>query len=153
MSSGRRRASRFNGASVTTTRPAMARHAVRHPAPAISRWSQGRMTTAQTPTPENATPIASPRRQAEAGGRERHAEEHHRARAAPVHHPAEDGAEDRRHQEAEREGAGGDSARPAELVEDRREEERERGARVDADAHRDERDRNDEPAVEETRRG
>ena len=92
------------------------------------------------------------RRQAEAGARERHAEEHHRARATPVHHPAEDGAEDRRNQKAERERAGGQPARPAELVEDRREEERERGARVDADAHRDERDRDDGPAVEEPRR-
>ena len=62
MSSGRRRVSRLSGASVTTTSAAIARHAVRHPAPAISRCSHGRITIEPTPTPENAMPIARPRR-------------------------------------------------------------------------------------------
>jgi hypothetical protein len=60
-----------------------------------------------------------------------------------VHEPTEERAEQRRDQEAKRERAGGDAARPAKLVEDRREQERERGAGVHAHAHRDERDRAD----------
>jgi hypothetical protein len=92
---------------------------------------------------------AGARGQPEARAHERHAEQHHVARAAPVHEAAEERTEERRDQEAERERAGGDAARPAELVEDRRKQEREGGARVDADAHGDERDRDDGPAVEE----
>src|SRR6266478_4319570 len=54
-----------------------------------------------------------------------------------------------RDEEPERKGAGGDAAVPAELVQDRREEEREGRARVDADAHRDERGRDEQPAIVE----
>jgi hypothetical protein len=89
------------------------------------------------------------RRQPEPGADHRDAEQHDRARPAPIDQPAEDRAEDPRHQEAEREGAGGEPARPAELVKNRREQQREHGARVDADAHRDEGDGDDDPAVED----
>jgi hypothetical protein len=44
-------------------------HAARQPDPAISHCSHGRMTIAPTPTPENATPIASPRRRTNQFGR------------------------------------------------------------------------------------
>jgi hypothetical protein len=86
---------------------------------------------------------AGARSQPEAGAHEGHAEQHDGARPAPVHEPAEERTEKCRDEEPEREGAGGDAARPAELVEDRREQEREGGPRVDADAHGDERDRDD----------
>ncbi len=59
-------------------------------------------------------------------------------RPAPVHGPAEGGAERGRDEKAEREGAGSDTAPPAELVEDRPEQPREGGAHVDADGHGDE---------------
>ena len=51
--------------------------------------------------------------------------------------------------EVEGERTGGDAALPSELANDRRKEQRERGARVDADRHGDERHRDDQPAVEE----
>src|SRR5207237_8610432 len=79
-------------------------------------------------------------------------ERHDRARAWPAHQPAQYGAEDRRGQEPERERAGREPARPAELVENRRKHQRERRARVDADAHRYERDGDDHPAVERRQR-
>src|SRR5262249_12087957 len=54
----------------------------------------------------------------------------------------------RRDQEAEGEGARRCCTLPAELGKDGREEQRKCGARVDADAHRHEDDRDDQPAVE-----
>ena len=69
MSSGRRRVSRLSGASTTDTSAAIARHAVRQPAPAISHCIHGRMTIEPTPTPEKAMPIASPRRRTNQFGR------------------------------------------------------------------------------------
>jgi len=51
------------------TSAAIAKHAVRQPAPAISRCSHGRMTITPPPTPENAMPIASPRRRTNQFGR------------------------------------------------------------------------------------
>src|SRR3954470_17539825 len=48
---------------------------------------------------------------------------------------------------SEREGAGGEAAVPAELVEDRREQQREGGAGVDRDPHRHERHRDEQPAI------
>src|SRR5688500_8824344 len=71
------------------------------------------------------------------------------ARTVAIHEAAEQRAEESRDQETERERARGDAALPAELVEDRREEQRERGARVDAHAHGDERHGDDDPAVKE----
>jgi hypothetical protein len=69
MSSGRRRVSKFSGPSVTRTSAAIAMHAARQPDPAISHCSHGRMMIAPTPTPENAMPIASPRRRTNQFGR------------------------------------------------------------------------------------
>jgi len=69
ISSGRRRVNRFKGASTTTTSPAIATHAVRHPWPAIRRCIQGKMTIEPTLTPENAIPIARPRRRTNQFGR------------------------------------------------------------------------------------
>ena len=73
----------------------------------------------------------------------------HHPRPAAVHQPAEGRAQHRRDEKPERERAGRHPALPAELVEDRREEQGEGGARVDADAHGDEDDAHDDPAVEE----
>jgi hypothetical protein len=60
---------KFSGTSVTATSAAIARHAARQPARAISHESHGRITIAPTPTPENAMPIASPRRRTNQFGR------------------------------------------------------------------------------------
>src|SRR6185312_1286729 len=74
---------------------------------------------------------------------------HHRARTGAIHQTADQRAHEARYDKTEGEGARSDAALPAELVQDRREEQRERGARVDADPHRDEGDGDDDPAVEE----
>src|SRR5262249_61002295 len=96
---------------------------------------------------ERPRPLAERRRRAPRpyhGGAETQA----RARPPPIDQAAEHRAESPGDQEPERECAGGEPARPAELVEDRRKQQRENRARVDADAHRDERDGTDDPAEE-----
>jgi hypothetical protein len=92
------------------------------------------------------------RSQAEPGADHHDAQQHDRARTAPVDQAAQHGPENRRGQETERERTGREPARPAELVQDRREHQRERRARVDADAHRHEGDGDDHPAVEHRKR-
>ncbi len=67
------------------------------------------------------------RRQQQARRHQRDAEFHHAAGAEAVHHPADQRADGRGNHKAEREGAGGDAALPAELGDDRRKDQRERG--------------------------
>ena len=92
--------------------------------------------------------LAGERRQQQARAHQRDAQLHHHARAGAIHDAAERRAQHRRDEEAEREGAGRDAALPAELVEDRRKQQRESRARIDADAHGDEGDGDDHPAIE-----
>ena len=93
--------------------------------------------------------FAGQRREQEACRHHYHAQLHHGARSRAVHQAAHQRAEDRRDHEAERKGAGRHAALPAELIDDRCEQERERRARIHADPHRHEGDRDDDPAVEE----
>ncbi len=83
----------------------------------------------------------------QASRHQQHAGQDHEARPAGIHDAADDRAQDRRDQEAEREGSGGKAAIPAELVDQRRHQQRERGPRGHADRHRHERDADDQPAV------
>ena len=78
-----------------------------------------------------------------------HAQLHHDPRAVAIHQAAEQGAQNCRNEETERERTRRHAAFPAELIEDRREQQRKRGARADTHAHRHERDGDDHPAVEE----
>src|SRR5690349_17571557 len=114
------------------------------------------------PTPENAIPMATPRRRTNQFGRknawpvypaamlpaptsERREREPHRDREdsdryhAPgspaIHQAPEERRERHRYDEPERERGRRHAALPAELVEDRWEEQREGGAGVDADGH------------------
>ena len=70
MSSGRRRGSvTLSGNSTTSSRTTSAQHAARQPEAAMSRPSHGNSTMEPMPTPENAMPMASPRRRTNQCGR------------------------------------------------------------------------------------
>ena len=92
------------------------------------------------------------RRQQQPGGHQGDARLHHQAWPGPVHQAADQRTEDGRNHEAEREGARRHAALPAELAEDGRKQQGKGGADVDADAHADEDDSNDQPTVKEGRR-
>ena len=69
-SSGRPRGSvTFSGSSTTVSRTTSAQHAARQPEAAMSRPSQGNSSIEPMPTPENAIPIARPRRRTNQCGR------------------------------------------------------------------------------------
>ena len=52
----------LSGTTTITKITANTMQAWRQPSASISDWSHGRMTIAPTPTPENAIPMARPRR-------------------------------------------------------------------------------------------
>ena len=89
------------------------------------------------------------RRQQEPGAHQDRAEFHDRAGTETVHHASDQRTHDAGDDEAEGEGPGGDASVPLEFGENGREQEGERGARVYADAHGDEGDGDDDPAVED----
>ena len=95
------------------------------------------------------------RREQQPAAHQRDAELHHPTRPEAIHHAPDQRTDGPRYHKAEGKRAGGDAALPPELGNDRRKEQRERGARIDADRHGDERHHNDQPAVEEgkTHRG
>src|SRR6266849_4388759 len=85
----------------------------------------------------------------QAGRHETHAHLDHDPWPTAIHQAADEGAEDRRDEEAEGERPGRHAPLPAELGEYGREEQRKGGTRVDAQAHGDEGHSHDDPAVED----
>ena len=87
------------------------------------------------------------RRERQPGGEHQHAGQNHDARPTHVQDAPDHRAYDRRHQKTEREGAGGEAAIPAELIDQRRHQQGERGPGGHAQGHRHKRDADDHPAV------
>ena len=66
---GSRCRARLSGTTTASSRPASAQQAARQPLASIRLCSQGNSTIAPTPTPENAMPVARPRRRTNQCGR------------------------------------------------------------------------------------